>query len=195
MPPIVQYFGNIDRDPIPIALRAGSHLFFSRVTGEDLETGVAAAGLDGQLPLLFQNIRTLLSRAAATTDNVAQVTFFMRDLSERKKFNEPWVEMFPRSDDRPPYKYLPAPLPDNLEILLQMHVIPGATREEVLVPGMMHVDPIPMGVKIGGMLFSSRILAPICGLTGWRRDRRRRRAGSSGTCRRCWSGQARPWTG
>ena len=53
-------------------------LFMSGTMGLD-EHGVAGKTLDDQLQLIWSNIRTILSSAGMTTDNIVRLTSYLRD--------------------------------------------------------------------------------------------------------------------
>ena len=53
-------------------------LFVSGTMGLD-EHGVAGKTLDDQLQLIWSNIRTILSSAGMTTDNIVRLTSYLRD--------------------------------------------------------------------------------------------------------------------
>ncbi|HEY7062972.1 MAG TPA: RidA family protein [Chloroflexota bacterium] len=166
--PLLELFAGPPTDPLPLGVRVGDLVFAAGIGGVDPATGALGAGLDRQLALAFQNLRTVLGRAGATLDNVAHVTLYMPDLAERLAFNKPWLAAFPDADDRPPYKYLASPLPGGALAQLEVFAVPGQRRRVLTTPGMAHHDPMAMGVRIGRYLFSSRI-------TG--RDTRRDRLG------------------
>ena len=63
---------------------------------------LAAADLDGQIEAVNGAIEGFLSANGLGFSDVARVTYFMPDLSERLKLNPPWVEWYPDPNDRPP---------------------------------------------------------------------------------------------
>jgi 2-iminobutanoate/2-iminopropanoate deaminase len=73
--------------------------------------------------------------------------------------NLPWVEVFPEATDRPTYKFMPAPnLPQGERIAFECYAVLGQRRELLAVDGVAHTNPIPLGVRIGRYVFSSRML-------------------------------------
>ncbi|AIC25534.1 endoribonuclease L-PSP protein [Rhizobium etli bv. mimosae str. IE4771] len=53
-------------------------LFVSGTMGLD-KAGMAAADLDGQLALVWANLRTILASADMTVDNIVRLTSYLRD--------------------------------------------------------------------------------------------------------------------
>ncbi|MBP2442683.1 RidA family protein [Rhizobium leguminosarum] len=53
-------------------------LFVSGTMGLDKE-GMAAADLDGQLDLVWANLRSILAAAGMTVDNIVRLTSYLRD--------------------------------------------------------------------------------------------------------------------
>ena len=153
-----EVFGNEDTDPIPLGIRIGNVVHASRITGVDPVTGVLADGIDAQMAAVHQNVRQVVERAGGSIDNIAQVSFFVAQREYLQAINPPWVQLFPNDDDRPTYKFMVANLPAGVLVQAEMFAVLGARRELIHVPGVAHTNPIPMGVKIGGMVFSSRIL-------------------------------------
>jgi enamine deaminase RidA (YjgF/YER057c/UK114 family) len=83
----------------------------------------------------------------------------MPDLSLRPRLNTVWAEWFPNSADRPPHKYVPLnDLPPGQLVQLQAFAVRGTTRQVLEIPGMVHGDPMSMGVRMGDLVFSSRIV-------------------------------------
>jgi 2-iminobutanoate/2-iminopropanoate deaminase len=157
-PEIREVFIAPDVDPIAVGVRIGDVLHAERIFGVDPETGRLGEGIDRQLALAHQNVRRFAEAAGASVDNVAQVSFFLKDWDHRPNINGPWVELFPDAEDRPTYKFMLADLPGEALVQLEVWGVAGARRQVVQIPGVAHTNPIPMAVKIGGRLFSSRIL-------------------------------------
>ena len=156
--PIAEIFGNGDIDPIPLGIRVGNLVHAARLTGVSLDTGALGDGVEAQLELLFTAIRHVVETSGGTTDNVAQVSFFLKRFDDRALINPPWTAMFPNDLDRPTYKFMAAQLPDDCLVKAEMWAVLAARRQVINTPPVAHTNPIPMGVKIGGYVFSSRIL-------------------------------------
>lgn len=99
----------------------------------------------------------VLDIAGATRHDVARVTFYMRDVYERPILNEIWRAWFPDPEDRPPHKYVPASLPDGVNVAIQVLGIVGADREVLEIPGVEHGDPMAMGARVANLVTSSRL--------------------------------------
>jgi 2-iminobutanoate/2-iminopropanoate deaminase len=143
---------------MPLGIRVGDIVCSSSIVGQNLQTGYVPPTADEQLDLAFSNMRTLVEQSGATIDNIGHVTFFLKHLQDRSGINRPWLEMFPDEHDRPTYKFMEAPLAGERLVQLQVLAVAGARRELLNIPGIAHGNPIPMGVKIGNLLFTSRIL-------------------------------------
>lgn len=153
-----EVFGNEDLDPLPLGIRVGDVLHASRITGVDLTTGKLAADADGQMATAFANLQHVVQSAGGSLDNVGQVSIFVKQRDDMKAINPAWVKMFPLDDDRPTYKFMVADLPGDRLVQLEAFAVIGARRQVLHIPNVAHTNPIPMGVKIGNMVFSSRIL-------------------------------------
>ncbi|HEX3483701.1 MAG TPA: RidA family protein, partial [Micropepsaceae bacterium] len=68
------------------------------------------------------------------------------------------LRFYPGSN-RPARKTNQAPLPAGLEVQLMATCVLDEARVPVEIPGLSHKDPLPMGAKMGHMVFSS-VLAP-----------------------------------
>lgn len=98
-----------------------------------------------------------LVAGGATRQDVARVTFFMRDVLERPILNGVWAEWFPHEDDRPPHKYVPARHADGVNVGAQVIAVLGRHRTVLEIPGIVHNDPMSMGASLGELVMSSRL--------------------------------------
>ncbi|HEX3246910.1 MAG TPA: RidA family protein [Chloroflexota bacterium] len=155
---LTEIFGNPDIDPIPLGIRVGNLVHASRLTGVNLETGELAEGVEAQVGQVLEAVKQVVETAGGTIDNVAQVSFFLKRFDDRPLINTPWVAMFPNDQDRPTYKFMAADLPGAYLVQAEMWAVLDARRQVLYTPPVAHTNPIPMGVKIGGYVFSSRIL-------------------------------------
>jgi 2-iminobutanoate/2-iminopropanoate deaminase len=149
--------GAVKGSMAPAGTRFGDYVFSSTIAGIDPKTGQLGEGPEQQLALAYQNMRDLCAAAGITTDNIAHVTNFIRDPSMRSYLNKPWLEMFPDDNNRPARKTTAYELPGNQFIVLQMLAVAGQKRERLELPGRAHRDPLPNGVKLGNMIYSSVI--------------------------------------
>jgi 2-iminobutanoate/2-iminopropanoate deaminase len=155
---IQEIFGNSDRDPLPLGTRVGDLIHASRIVGLDLETGQLGAGIEQQMTFAFHNLRHVVEQGGGSIDNIAQVSFFLKRREDVRAINPPWVELFPDESDRPTYKFMLANLPGDQLVQLETFALVGQRRQPLYLPKVAHSNPIPMGVRIGPMLFSSRVL-------------------------------------
>ena len=120
---------------------------------------LAAQDFDGQLTAMFGAVERFLKVNGLGLNDVARFTHFLPDLSERLKFNPPWMEWYPDLDDRPPHKYVPSALPKGLLMAANVIALVGAGPRKCLeVPGIVHNDPMSMGALTGNLVTSSRVV-------------------------------------
>ncbi|MCA1648171.1 MAG: RidA family protein [Chloroflexi bacterium] len=174
-PQVVEIFGNPDIDPVPCGIRVGNLIKGLRLLGTDPHSAALGRDIDEQLHLAMTNLQHCVERGGATLDNVAQVSFFVKDRADLKAINSPWVETFPDDQDRPTYKFMQADLPGGQLVALECFAVVGARRRVLQIPNVAHTNPIPLGVRIGNMLFSSRVL-PYDAATGKPADNVERQA-------------------
>jgi 2-iminobutanoate/2-iminopropanoate deaminase len=153
-------FGNQDLDPIPAGTLVSDLLHLNRITGRDPQTGALPDGIEAQLKNAYANMKLAVENAGCTLDNIAHVSMYWADwANDREQMNPPWVEVFPNDNDRPTYKFMPAPnLPPGERIAFECYAVPGQRRKLLAVDGVAHTNPIPLGVRIGRYVFSSRML-------------------------------------
>jgi len=88
-------------NPISTAVKIGQMVFSSAIGGHDPETNKAPADPARQVELAFENVRRVMDAAGGTTDDIAKVTVFLKDMKYREHVNREWLKMFPNEDDRP----------------------------------------------------------------------------------------------
>lgn len=145
-------------DPVPVGYRNGALVSALRVTGRDPDNGELAGDLSAQLTGAYGNLAGVVAAAGGNLDNVAQVSFYLADFADRSAINEGWVTTFPDAANRPTYKFMAAALPPGEQVSLSFHAVLGARRESIELAGVAHTNPIPLAVRIGEFLFTSRIL-------------------------------------
>jgi enamine deaminase RidA (YjgF/YER057c/UK114 family) len=121
-------------DPVPVGIRVGDLLHLLRLSD-------------------LSQLRPAVEAAGATLANVAQVSFFVASRDALREINPPWLQLFPDQHDRPTYKFMLAERPS-----LEAFAVAGQRRRPLHIPNVAHTNPIPMGVRIGNYLFSSRVL-------------------------------------
>jgi 2-iminobutanoate/2-iminopropanoate deaminase len=156
----ISVFGNQDLDPIPVGTLVGDLLHVTRIAGRDSQTGILGDDIRVQLRNAYTNMQLAVENAGGTLDNVAHVSMYWANwTTDREEMNPPWVEVFPDAADRPTYKFMPAPnLPQGERIAFECYAVLGARRKLLAVEGVAHTNPIPLGVRIGRYVFSSRML-------------------------------------
>jgi len=87
--------------PIPLGARVGSLLCSSGIAGKDPATGALPADPAEQTRNAFANLQALLAAGGATLADVAKLTIYTRDNSQREAINAEWQRCFPDPDDRP----------------------------------------------------------------------------------------------
>src|SRR5258706_3116670 len=149
----------LERGQEPVtATRIGSMIYTSGVPGIDRKTGQLAAGPERQFAAAFDNLNALLELAGAGPDSVGLLTVWIPNRTNRAYINKDWLALYPGTD-RPARKTNQAPLPEGLEVQLMAACVLGETRVGIEIPGLSHKDPLPMGARVGPMVFSS-VIAP-----------------------------------
>lgn len=93
--------GFTHRNPIPAACRIGPIVFSGSIQGSDPATGRYGETLEDQCRLMFDQVRRIVEAAGGTVADIAKLTVWMKDRSERAALNGPWLEMFPDPQSRP----------------------------------------------------------------------------------------------
>jgi 2-iminobutanoate/2-iminopropanoate deaminase len=87
--------------PIPYGARVGNVVYSSAIQGIDAATGELSEDVAEQAKHCFENLRTFLRVAGATTGDIVRMTCFLKDLNDREVLNKEWLAMFPDENDRP----------------------------------------------------------------------------------------------
>jgi 2-iminobutanoate/2-iminopropanoate deaminase len=155
--PLAKEWLQAGQEPV-VATRIGNLVFTSGVPGIDLASEIPADGPERQFELAFANLTALLAKAGAAPGDVGLLTVFIPDRTNRAYINKDWLKLYP-TVDRPARKTNQAPLPKGLEVQLMAAAVVGAKRVPLEIPGLSHKDPLPMGSKMGNLVFSS-VIAP-----------------------------------
>lgn len=107
-------------NPIPYAVKIGSMVFTGGISGQDPATGNVPADPEQQVVHAFRNMRAVIEKAGGTTDDIAKVTVYLKDMALRQLVNAEWVKMFPDEHNRPVRHTLPSDSPTNPGIQLEM---------------------------------------------------------------------------
>jgi 2-iminobutanoate/2-iminopropanoate deaminase len=149
-------------DPVHESRRVGVRLgdvvvmpFLSPEPGAAPAEGRTSAQLAEVLGVMDE----ALAKGGGSRAAVARVTVFLRDVGDRPVLNEAWAACFPEPLDRPPHKYVPAPLPDGVNVALGVLALLGGERVVLEVDGVVHSDPMSLGARIGNVVTSSRLFA------------------------------------
>lgn len=87
--------------PIPMGAKIGSIVCSSAIMGKDPETNELPLDPEAQLACLFKNIETFMEQAGGSTGNIIRMSVYLKDNNLRKLFNDQWLNMFPKENDRP----------------------------------------------------------------------------------------------
>jgi enamine deaminase RidA (YjgF/YER057c/UK114 family) len=111
----------------------------------------------GQLRSALERMDATLRAAGLSRSAVAHVSVYFPSVDLKPILNEVWSEWFPEPSDRPPHKYVPVALPRDRLVQLQVFAFRDSPRQILEIPGLVHGDPMSMGVRIAGQVFSSRL--------------------------------------
>ncbi len=97
------------KNPIPAACRVGPLLESGSVLGTDPATGEIAPTIEAQCRFMLDNVRRIVEAAGGSTADIAKLTVWMKDRSQRPALNAPWLAMFPDPASRPARHAIHAP--------------------------------------------------------------------------------------
>ena len=155
---LAEYPKILGSDPAVSASRMGDLVNTTGILGVDPRTGQLGSGPEEQFDLAYQNMTALLQKAGLTLDEAGLVTVFIPGPDYRQYINKGWTATFPDENNRPARKTNHVNLPEGAFVQLQVAAVAGGRRERLEVQGLAHRDPIPNGVKIGNMVYSSVIV-------------------------------------
>jgi 2-iminobutanoate/2-iminopropanoate deaminase len=146
------------KSSLPVGARIGSVVILPSLGPVDPATGeIVGDDMESQLRAIMQNMDRVLASAGSSKQEVARVTTFMRQTHDRTALNKVYREWYPIEDERPPNKYLPAPLPDRIHVLAQIIAVTGNAARAIEIPGIHHNDWMSLGGRNGALVTSSRI--------------------------------------
>lgn len=87
--------------PIPVATKIDNFVFSSGIHPLDTDIGEIPNDPKHQVRLVFQHAKTIVETAGGTTDDIALMTFNLKDDTYRALVNDEWIRMFPNPDSRP----------------------------------------------------------------------------------------------
>ena len=147
-----------ERSSLPAGARIGGLVVMPGLMPVDPQTGaIAGDDMESQLRAVLQNMDRVLAAAGCSKLDVARVTTFMRQTSDRTALNKVYREWYPNEDERPPNKYLPAELPEGVHVRAQVIAVPGSDARAIEIPGIHHNDWMSLGGLNGSVITSSRI--------------------------------------
>jgi 2-iminobutanoate/2-iminopropanoate deaminase len=147
-----------ERSSLPAGARIGGLVVMPGLMPVDPQTGALVGDdMESQLRAVLQNMDRVLAAGGCTKRDVARVTTFMRQTSDRTALNKVYKEWYANEDERPPNKYLPAELPEGVHVIAQVIALPGSAAKAIEVPGMHHNDWMSLGGINGPLITSSRI--------------------------------------
>jgi 2-iminobutanoate/2-iminopropanoate deaminase len=147
-----------EHSSLPAAARMGDLVIMPALAPIDPQTGaIVGDDMESQLRAVLQNMDRVLEAAGCSRRDVARVTTFMRQTSDRTALNKVYREWYPNEDERPPNKYLPAALPAGIHVRAQVITLPGNAARAIEIPGIHHNDWMSLGGINGGLITSSRI--------------------------------------
>jgi 2-iminobutanoate/2-iminopropanoate deaminase len=89
------------KNPIPAACRVGGMLYSGSIQGTDPATGAYGDTLERQCELMFGHVRRIVEAGGGSLANIAKMTVWMRDRSQRAALNAVWLRALPDPADRP----------------------------------------------------------------------------------------------
>jgi 2-iminobutanoate/2-iminopropanoate deaminase len=143
---------------LPVGARVGGVVILPGLGPVDPATGaIVGDDMESQLRAVMHNMDRVLESAGCTNRDVARITTFMRQTSDRTALNAVYREWYPNEDERPPNKYLPAVLPERIHVIAQIIALPGNAASAIEIPGIHHNDWMSLGGRNGALVTSSRI--------------------------------------
>lgn len=80
--------------PYSHANAAGETIYISGQLGLDPETGVLAEGIEAQAKTGFENLKTILTEAGVSFENVVKTTVFLTDMNDFAAVNDIYAQYF-----------------------------------------------------------------------------------------------------
>ncbi|MPY74282.1 MAG: RidA family protein [Alphaproteobacteria bacterium] len=108
------------KNPISHCTRIGNMLFSGAIGGYGKDGGVPDT-FDAQVTNAFANLKILVEGAGFGLGDVAKVTVFLKDTSNRDAVNREWLKLFPEEHDRPARHAIKADL--DGKTLVQLEIV------------------------------------------------------------------------
>lgn len=145
--------------PVPLAVQRGNLLFTSGVMGKEADGGLPADP-GRQIELVFQHLITLAEMAGGDKNSIAHINVVLKDNVYRDQVNEVTIKHWPNADNRPARHSEQGSTPPNAMIECYMIADVGVNsgkRTIYEIEGVSHTAPIPLGMRMGNVLFSATI--------------------------------------
>ena len=113
-----------------------------------------------QIELVFQHLITLAEMAGGDKDSIAHINVVLRDSVYRDQVNEVTIKHWPDADNRPARHSEQGATPPNAIVECYMIADVGLNsgkRTIYEIEGVSHAAPIPLGMRMGNLLFSATI--------------------------------------
>lgn len=94
-------------------------VFTSALGGQDPETGALPEEVAAQAANAFRHLATAMRLAGGSLDDVAKVSLYLTDRSDREVVNPVWVDCFPYAADRPVRHTTVGPLPGGMKVQVE----------------------------------------------------------------------------
>lgn len=115
--------------PIPVASRIDNLVWSGGIRGFDVQTQTMVPDVDGQVALMFQNMRAAVAASGGTVDDIIRVSVTARDRSAvRDALNVGWLEAFPDPASRPARHVAVADLPDGTFVQCEFIAVLGPSQ-------------------------------------------------------------------
>ena len=152
------------RDPrLPLAVRMGDAVYSSAIGGQDPRTGKNVQGAAGQMAQTLENMQALMESAGGTMGDIVHSWVFLKEYAHWDLSFADWVKVFPGEGNLPARKTITPrtaayDLLGDTEVQVQFTAALGGGRQNFEVEGLVaHRDPVPLGARVGSMLYSSGI--------------------------------------
>jgi 2-iminobutanoate/2-iminopropanoate deaminase len=152
------------REPrLPLAVRVGDMVYSSAIGGQDPRTGKNVQGAEGQMAQTLENMEALMEAAGGSMADIVHSWVFLKDYAHWGLSFAGWVDVFPGEGNLPARKTITPrtaayDLLGDTEVQVQFIAALGGGRRNYEVEGLSgHRDPVPLGARVGSVLYSSGI--------------------------------------
>jgi 2-iminobutanoate/2-iminopropanoate deaminase len=144
----------------PPVIRIGDLVFSSALSGIDPRTRELVQDPHDQVRQAFRNMEAIVQQAGGTSDDIAHVFIYVRDLADNDDVLAAFLEAFPTDDNRTTRKNVYDDQLKGSPIVAQLQMIAVLGKGKRLnyeVPGAAKRHPNPLGTRLGNLLFSAGI--------------------------------------